>query len=37
VTGTRSAGDVKPIAGQNVTAGDFDALIDALLSKHGLR
>jgi hypothetical protein len=32
VTGTRSGGDVKAIAGQNVTAGDFDALIDALLS-----
>ena len=32
VTGTRSAGDVVGPAGQNVTAGDFDAVIDALLS-----
>jgi hypothetical protein len=32
VTGTRSAGDVKLIAGQNVSAGDFDALTDALFS-----
>ena len=32
VTGTRSAGDVLAVKGQNVTAGDFDALTDALFS-----
>jgi len=32
VTGTRSAGDVLALSGQNVTAGDFDAIEDALLS-----
>jgi hypothetical protein len=32
VTGIRSAGDVLAVTGQNVTAGDFDALTDALLS-----
>lgn len=32
MTGTRSGGDIKAIAGQNVTAGDFDELTDALLS-----
>jgi hypothetical protein len=32
VTGVRSAGDVKAIAGQNVSASDFDALTDALFS-----
>ena len=32
VTGTLSAGNVLAIAGQNVTAGDFDALTDALFS-----
>jgi hypothetical protein len=30
VTGTITAGNVQAIAGQNVTAGDFDALEDAL-------
>jgi hypothetical protein len=32
VTGTLSAANVLPIAGQNVPAGDFDALVDALES-----
>ena len=32
VTGTITAANVLPIAGQNVTAGDFDALTDALVS-----
>lgn len=32
VTGTFAAGDVRTIAGQNVVAGDFDALVDALRS-----
>jgi hypothetical protein len=32
VTGTFAAGDVRAIAGQNVVAGDFDALVDALRS-----
>ena len=32
VTGTLSAADVLAIQGQKVTAGDFDALTDALLS-----
>ena len=33
VTGTISANDVQPLAGQNVTAKDFDAIEDALNSK----
>jgi hypothetical protein len=32
VTGTLTAANVLPIAGQNVTAGDFQALVDALES-----
>jgi hypothetical protein len=32
VTGTWTAANVVAIAGQNVTAGDFDALVDALTS-----
>jgi hypothetical protein len=32
VTGTLSAANVLAIAGQNVPAGDFDALVDALES-----
>ena len=32
VTGTWTAASVEAIPGQNVTAGDFDALADALLS-----
>jgi hypothetical protein len=32
VSGVRTAGNVLAIAGQNVTAGDFDALTDALFS-----
>jgi hypothetical protein len=32
VTGTLSAANVLPIAGQNVTAGDFQAIVDALES-----
>lgn len=32
VTGTLTATSVQAIAGQNVTAGDFDALVDALES-----
>jgi hypothetical protein len=32
ITGTWSATNVQGIAGQNVTAGDFDALTDALFS-----
>ena len=32
VTGTITASDVRLITGQNVTAGDFDALTDALTS-----
>jgi hypothetical protein len=32
VTGTLTAGNVLAIAGQNVPAGDFDALVDALES-----
>jgi CHRD domain len=32
VTGTITAADVVPITGQHVTAGDFDALVDALES-----
>jgi hypothetical protein len=32
VTGTIAAGNVGAIAGQNVTAGDFDALVAALVS-----
>lgn len=35
VTGTIHAGDVQAIKGQNVTAGDFDALADALESNSG--
>jgi hypothetical protein len=33
VTGSWTATNVRAIAGQNVTAGDFDALTDALFSK----
>lgn len=33
VTGSWTATNVRPVAGQNVTAGDFDALTDALFSK----
>ncbi len=32
VTGTITAANVLPVAGQNVSAGDFDALTDALTS-----
>jgi CHRD domain len=32
VTGTLTAADLLPIAGQNVPAGDFDAITDALVS-----
>jgi CHRD domain len=32
VTGTFTAANVQAIAGQNVTAGDFDALVDAIAS-----
>jgi hypothetical protein len=32
VTGMLSAGNVQAVAGQNVSAGDFDAVTDALLS-----
>lgn len=32
VTGTLSAANVQAIAGENVPAGDFDAIVDALLS-----
>lgn len=33
VTGTLSAANVLPIAGQNVPAGDFEAIVDALESE----
>ena len=32
VTGTLTAANVLPIAGQNVSAGDFNALADALMT-----
>jgi len=35
VTGTWNAASVKAIAGQNVAAGNFDALVEALESNTG--